>query len=300
MIVVFGSLNADLIFEVEHPPETGQTILARQFRMEAGGKGANQAVAAARDGAEVAMAGALGSDPLRHIALSHLETSGVDVSRVATTPQPTGCASIIVDAQGGNQIAVALGANALATAAQIDDALLDQASWLLLQMESAPSEVAALLERAQGRRVRTILNLAPAVHLAPQVLRSCDLLVVNESEAAAVAGWLGCGDDARQLQSALGNAVLRTLGARGAELATSDGLWSVPAIAVDAVDTTAAGDCFVGVLAAALDRGMSLPDAMQRATQGAALACTRQGSQTSLPWRSDIDALQAQMVAHTR
>ncbi len=290
MIVIFGSLNADLIFELDVAPAPGETLLAKRFRMEAGGKGANQAVAAARDGAEAAMVGAVGADPLQHVAVGQLAGCGVDMSRIRTATLDTGCASILVDAQGRNQIAVALGANGEAAADQVDDELLGRADWLLLQMESRPAEVAALLVRAHAAGVRTILNLAPAIRLDAAVLRLCSLLVVNESEARSVAGWLGCGDGARALHEALGIDVLRTLGERGAEAATADGDCFVPAHPIAAVDTTAAGDCFVGVLAAALDRGDTLRHAMQRASKAAALACTRSGSQSSLPWKADIDA----------
>lgn len=294
MILVFGSLNADLIFDVAVTPGAGETVLAKGFRIEAGGKGANQAVAAARDGAGVVMVGAVGADALREIALSQLSASGVDVSRVDTTDAATGCASIMVDAEGRNQIAVALGANARAGASQVTDALLARAQWLLLQMESPPDQVEALLKRARAAGVRTILNLAPAVRLEPEAWRLCDLLVLNESEASSVAGWFGCGDDAEALRIALGVDVLRTLGVRGSEASTGAGHVFVPARKVSAVDTTAAGDCYVGVLAAALARGHSITGAMQRASAAAALACMRKGSQVSLPWEAEIDAFAAE------
>ena len=291
MIVCFGSINMDLVFELDHAPASGQTMLAKRLRLEAGGKGANQAVAAARDGARVVMVGAVGDDPMRPVALQALQACGADISRLKSTQRPTGCASILVDAQGRNQIVVASGANADACADQVDPPLLARAGLLLMQMECAPQAIQALLARAQACGVRVILNLAPAIELPAAVLRQCALLVVNEPEAQSVAGWLGCGDSARALHECLGVDVLRTLGAAGAEAATVEGDCFVPAYPVDVVDTTAAGDSFVGVLAAALDSGLPLPAAMRRASAAAALTCSRRGSQSSLPARAEIDAL---------
>ena len=204
--------------------------------------------------------------------------------------RPTGCASICTDAAGRNQIAVAPGASALARAAQVEDTLLGPGTILVLQMEADPSETAQLILRARSRGVYTILNLAPAVALDPQALHAVDLLVVNEDEAAWLGQHLGSGDDAATLHQTLSVAVIRTLGAEGAEAADKTGLARVPAHKVEARDTTAAGDCFVGVLAAALDRGAPLADAMRRAGTAAAISCTRSGSQASLPTEFEIDA----------
>lgn len=291
MIVCFGSINMDLVFELDQAPASGQTVLAKRLRLEAGGKGANQAVAAARDGAHVVMVGAVGDDPMRPVALQALAACGADISRLKTAPRPTGCASILVDAQGRNQIVVASGANGDASADQVDPPLLTQASLLLMQMECTPQAIQALLARAQAAGVRVILNLAPAVELPAAMLRQCALLVVNESEALCLAGWLRCGDSARALHEYLGVDVLRTLGAAGAEASTVEGDCWVPAHPVDVVDTTAAGDSFVGVLAAALDRGLPLLAAMRRASAAAALTCSRRGSQSSLPLQTEIDAM---------
>lgn len=289
MIVAFGSLNADMIFEMNKAPVPGQTLLAHAFRMEAGGKGANQAVAAARDGAEVAMVGAVGDDALSATALQNLVAAGVDVSRVATIEKPTGCASILVDGTGQNQIAVAPGANMAARASQVEDLLLAKADILLLQMETEPAEVEALLRRAAAAGVRTILNLAPAIQLDLEALRLCSHLVVNEDEARAAADWLGCEPAARALSAALGTGVIRTMGAEGAEAADDGGYCLVPAHTIEPVDTTAAGDCFIGVLASGLDRKLSLKEAIARATAAAALTCGEKGSQSSLPWRNDTE-----------
>lgn len=282
MILVFGSINADLLFEMDALPAPGQTLLAKTLRIEAGGKGANQALAARCAGADVVMAGAVGRDPLAAVALANLRTEGVDLARVATAEAPTGCASICTDPSGRNQIAVAPGANAAAKQGGIDDALLARASLLLLQGESDIAEVETLIFRAKRAGVRSVLNLAPAVRVSDDALRAVDLLVVNEDEAQAVARWFACPPTAAGLHAALGAAVIRTLGHDGSEAATRAGAIRVPAVPITPVDTTAAGDCFVGVLAAGLDRGEALKPAMERASEAAARACLVRGSQVSV------------------
>lgn len=295
MIVCFGSLNVDFVFELAEMPQPGQTLLAERFRTEAGGKGANQAVAAARDGADVVMVGAVGGDALAEVALQNL-SAVADIGPVARTAEPTGCASILLDGQGRNMIAVAAGANRRAAAASVDDALLRRADFVLMQMETDAGETAALIRRVRAAGGRPILNLAPAYPLAAEILSLCDLVIVNEDEAASLAGWLGCDATARSLSARLGTGVLRTLGGDGAEACVDGAVIRVAAVPVAVVDTTAAGDCFVGVLASALDRGLPLAAAMRRAATAAALACARAGSQASLPFADETDALLAAAV----
>lgn len=285
MIVCFGSINIDLIVPVPRLPAPGETVMGPDCRMEPGGKGANQAVAAALDGAHVVMAGAVGTDPLAAPALSGLESSGADLSLVARVDGSTGCALIGVDSEARNLIIVASGANTAARADQVADALLTPATTLLLQMELPEPQTASLIRRARAHGARIVLNLAPALPLSDDALRMVDVLVVNETEAAWVAGQCDAAADAASLSAALGVTVIRTLGADGAE---APGI-TVPTPDIVAVDTTAAGDCFTGVLAAALDRGAALEDAMRRAVLAASLACTRPGSQRSLPTRKEID-----------
>jgi len=290
MIVCFGSINLDLIFPLPVLPQRGQTVLGRAMHAEPGGKGANQAVAAARDGARVLFAGAVGADGFADQALATLRTAGVDLARVAAVATSTGCAAICVDAEGHNQIAVASGANLMARAAQVEAALLASGTTLLLQGECDLDETAALIGRARAGGARIVLNLAPAAPLPASALRQVDVLVVNEDEAAAVGAQIGTRGDAASLHAALGVPVIVTLGERGLQAATAAGLTEMPVHKVEVVDTTAAGDCFTGVLAAALDRGLALAGAMRRATVAAALCCSRAGSQGSLPLAAETDA----------
>lgn len=290
MIVTFGSLNADFVFEVEASPVAGQTIAARRFHVESGGKGANQAAAAARDGAEVVMVGAVGCDAMAETLLASLGTAGVDVSRVATVEGPTGCAYIEVAASGENRIVVAAGANALARSELANDNLLAGASSLLLQMECPVGEIEKLVHRAKLTGVRSILNLAPAILPSRRALEDCSMLVVNETEADALATAVGTSGNAADLRRALGCDIVRTLGAAGVEAATAAGNFTLSAIAVNVVDTTAAGDCFVGVLASALDRRLDMRAALARAVVASGLACTKRGAQASLPSRHETDS----------
>ena len=290
MIVCFGSINLDLIFPLPHLPIAGQTVLGPRMTIEPGGKGANQAVAAARDGARVVFAGAVGRDALAEDALALLRRSGVDISRVVKADTATGCAAICVDPTGKNLIAVASGANQSARQAQIEDALLSPAATVLLQRETDPDETAALIRRARTHGARIILNLAPPGAIAADALRALDLLVVNEDEAAWLGAHIGRADDAASLHIALGVGVVVTLGGAGVQAVTDQGSFKLAGQKITAVDTTGAGDCFTGVLAAALDRGLALADALRRANAAAALCCTRAGTQGSMPVAAETDA----------
>jgi ribokinase len=290
MITVFGSINLDLIFNTPAIPRPGETVLGPATRIEPGGKGANQAVAAARDGSVVAMAGAIGRDALGEQALALMQASGVDLSRVVRTDASTGCASIVVAPDGANAIAVGSGANRLARADQVEDAALT--GTLVLQMEVPAAETVAAIARCRRLGGRIVLNLAPAAALPEAALRAVDILVVNETEGAWLASHLGCAPDAAALRDRLGGiAVVLTLGENGAAIAAPTGVWHQPALPITAVDTTAAGDCFVGVLASRLDAGGTLDDAVAAASRAAALCCTRAGSQGSLPLRAETEAL---------
>jgi len=290
-VLVFGSVVADLVFALPCLPRPGLTVLGPGYRILPGGKGANQATAAALDGAPSAFVGAVGADPLAVVALSAMRAAGVDLSRLAVVDAPTACAAVCVGPDGQNQIAVGSGANRLARAAQVEAAALGPGTTLLLQMEVPAEENAALIARARAAGARVLLNLAPAGELPRAALGALDLLIANEHEAAALGAGLGCAGSAAALHAVLGIAVAVTLGEAGAVAATAAGELTVPAFPVPAVDTTGAGDAWCGVLAAALDRGLPLAAAMRRASAAAALTCMREGAAAALPDRPAIDAL---------
>lgn len=292
-ILVFGSANTDLVFTVPSLPKAGETVLGHGFTAWPGGKGANQAVAAARDGAQVAFIGCVGEDGFAAVATDAMREAGVDLSQLLAVDGPTGCASICVDAEGRNQIAVAPGANTMVRAAQVADEALHRGVILLLQMEIPAEEVAALLARASARGARCILNLAPPGDLPTEALRAVHLLVLNEHEAVVLAARLGTEATAQALHQTLGIDVAVTRGLAGAEAATADGPVLVAAFTTQVVDTTGAGDTWCGVLAAGLDRGLDLRAAMHRAAAAAALTCTRPGAAPAMPVAAETDALLA-------
>ncbi len=294
MLLVFGSINVDLVFRVAALPRPGDTVLAPGYATMPGGKGANQAVAAARDGARVRMVGRVGRDAFARLTLDSLSSAGVDTA-VADDDAPTGCAAIGVDRAGENQIIVASGANARVRADQVDAAWLGRETTVVLQMEVPADANADLIRHARGRKARIVLNLAPAAGLADDALRAVDVLVVNGGEADWLAASLGgiAGEGialAAAMAARLNLAIVMTCGADGAIAATRDGAWMVDALPIAPVDTTAAGDAFVGVLAASLDRGAALEHALHRASVAAGLACLTEGAQPSLPTRDAIDA----------
>jgi ribokinase len=297
MLLVFGSLNADLVFQVEALPRPGETVLCPGYQLAAGGKGANQAAAAAKAGAVVHLVGHVGGDSFGQFLREVLAAAGVDGAKLATSAQSTGIAAIAVDRLAENQIVVASGANLDSHAGQVEDRELAPGMTVLCQNEIRPEATFTLLERAKVRGARTILNLAPAGEVPARVLDRLDLLVVNEIEAARAAAARG--DPAvlaRDLALRHGLTCVVTLGGRGALAIGPDGGWRVEALAIEAVDTTGAGDAFTGVLAAALDQGQSLPDALRRASVAAGLACTRIGAQTSQPTVAAIEAGLAQLA----
>lgn len=290
MILAFGSINLDLIFPLPHLPAPGETVLGPTMTIEPGGKGANQAVAAARDGARVVFAGAVGADALAQDALRLMRVTDMDTTRIAVAEAATGCATICVDPQGRNLIAVASGANLAARATQVEDALLSPATTVLLQMEVPRAETESLIARARAAGCRIVLNLAPAAKLAESALRALDVLVVNEGEAGFLATHLGCAASAAALHARLGVTVVVTLGETGLEAMAQSGPIRLPAHPIDAIDTTGAGDCFTGVLTSHLDRGATLAQALARANAAAALCCTRAGTQGSMPLAVETEA----------
>jgi len=285
MIVVFGSINVDLIVPVPRLPRAGETVLGGDYAVLPGGKGANQALAARRAGAKVVLAGAVGADSFAGIALDLLRGDGVDTRLVRVVEQPTGCAAIMVSSEGENTIAVAPGANASARSDQVPDELLSAGTTLVVQMEVPPCETAMLIKRLRTRGGYSLLNLAPAVPIDIALLEEIDLVVANEGEAATT------GSDPEQLARRLRQGLVVTRGAAGALALLRDGIRiEVPALAIKPVDTTGAGDTFVGVLAAALDLGSPLEAALHRASAAAGLACLARGAQTAMPDEAAIAA----------
>jgi len=295
MILVFGSLNIDLVVRVKSLPAPGETVLGPSYDVVAGGKGANQALAAARAGAAVAMVGAVGKDAFGEIALAELAVAGVDLAGVARKGPRTGAAFITVDRNGENEIVVASGANLKARQRQVADAALGPETLVVLQMEVPVRENWALARRARARGARVLLNAAPAQSLSAEALASLDWLVANGIEIAAIAGAAGHGDEdpraaGAALAAATGIAVVVTLGSQGAVAYAGGEAWEIGALPVTPVDSTAAGDAFVGTLAAALDAGAALPGALRRASVAGALACLVVGAQPSLPTRAAVDS----------
>jgi ribokinase len=300
MLLVLGSLNADLLFQVEALPRPGETVLCPGYQLAAGGKGANQAAAAAKAGAAVRMVGQIGADSFGSFVRVGLEAAGVDCGGLAIAEAATGIAVIGVDKAGENQIIVASGANLATAAGQIAEAELGPGVTVLCQNEIPPAASFALLERAHRRGARTILNLAPAAAVPATTLAALDVLVVNELEAAMAAG-LAPGTAApaaiaAELAQRHGLACVVTLGAQGALAVAPEGGYQVGPLPILPVDTTGAGDTFVGVLAAALDGGLALPDGLRRASVAAGLACTRLGAQTSQPSAAEIEARLAEVA----
>jgi len=285
MIVVFGSINVDLIVPVARLPRLGETVLGGDYALLPGGKGANQALAARRAGAEVVLAGAVGADPFADAALDRLRGEGVDTRLVRVVEQPTGCAAIMVSSEGENMIAVAPGANASARSYQLPDDLLGAGTTLVAQMEVPPGETAQLIRRLRMRGGYSLLNLAPALPIDAALWTEIDLAVANKDEAAAT------GSDPEGLARRLRQGLVVTRGAAGAVAILRDGTRiEIPPLAIEPVDTTGAGDTFVGVLAAALDLGSTLEIALRRATAAAGLACLARGAQTAMPDAAAIAA----------
>ena len=298
-IAVLGSLNMDLVARAPRFLRPGETLLGHSFHTAPGGKGANQAVAARRLGAHVAMIGRVGDDAFGQALREGLEAEGLDVRHVDVTPSvSTGVALITVDDCGENTIIVVPGANGLVSMADVARAgpVVAQADVLLLQLEVPLPAVRDAARRARESGVAVILNAAPARPVDAGLLSLIDYLIVNETEAAEMASVDAGAPEiaARTLQDMGAHDVVVTLGAAGALLVAAGGATtSVPAFDVACVDTTAAGDAFVGAFAVALAEGLT-PDAALRVGNAAgALAVTSAGAQPSLPTRAAVDALQA-------
>jgi ribokinase len=292
-VAVVGSLNMDIVVPVPHHPAPGETVLGGDPFRNPGGKGANQAVAAARLGRPTSMVGRVGRDEAGSELVKALRDSDVDASRVtATENAPTGIALITVDDRGENSIVVSPGANARVTEEDVKQAerVVSSAGALLLQLEIPLEAVVAAARTSTGT---VILNPAPARPLPPSLLEAVDVLVPNRSELALLSGAGAEPTDEATAASMAARltgprAVVVTLGPEGALVVEGGRSERVPAVPVKAVDTTAAGDAFCGALADAMVRREKLTDAARWAVRVAAVACTRRGAQASLPSRDEV------------
>lgn len=287
-VLVAGSANLDFVVRADHIPAPGETVLGREFRTYPGGKGANQAIACARaGGAATQMLLALGADAHALPIEASLNAAGVRLHVVRSPTQPTGTAFICVADDAQNAITVAPGANSALRAADLPS--LGGVSHLLLQLETPINVVTVYAQAARVAGVTVVLNAAPARELPVDLQAAVDLLIVNEDELATISGVQG--DLGAALACIEVPTVVVTLGERGCCALEQGRLLRVPAFAVGALDTTAAGDTFCGVLVAALSHGEPLGTALRRASAAAAIACTRLGAQASIPTRAEVDAL---------
>jgi len=281
-VIVFGSINTDIGLGVRHLPVPGETVLTGGYALVPGGKGCNQAVAMAKLGADVRMIGAVGDDVMAGPPMAAMQAAGIDTARVRIAERPTGLAAVMVAEDGENAIVVASGANLSVRADQL--ANIRAGDVLVCQMEVPFEETAAALVQAKAAGAVTVLNLAPFGELPAEAWGAVDYWVVNELEAAALAAQVGVAATLR-----LNATVVATLGGEGAVAVTAAGdMWRASVLPVEIVDTTGAGDAFVGGMAAALAEGDVLSDALKKASATAGLACTGFGAQTALPGISDV------------
>jgi ribokinase len=291
-IVVIGSFNMDLTTYMERLPRPGETVHGRRFVTGPGGKGSNQAVAAARLGADVTFVGCVGQDSFGDTALKTWQAEGINTAYVRRDPDhATGVAPIFVEDSGENSIVVALGANLALSPADVDAArdAIAQADLLVVQLEIDLKTVKHALQVAKSLGRRTILNPAPAATLEPEMLALADVLTPNETELEVLFGSVP--DDLRGLVRQEGQTLIMTAGAQGAKWATRSDSGQVPTYPVEVVDTTGAGDAFNAGLAVALAEGRELTQAIAFANATAAMAVTRPGTTASMPQRHEVEAL---------
>ena len=283
-ILNIGSLNLDYVYAVPHFVEAGETLLASRRDVFPGGKGLNQTVAAARAGAEVFHSGAVGADG--GMLLELLQDAGADVSSVSRVDMPTGHAVIQVSPQGENSIIILGGANRAVSEKTVEDALEKVAEGDILLLQNEINGLCHIIRAAARKGLRILFNPAPMEDSVKELpLELLDTLIVNEGEGRALAGDM---DDLKKAYP--GQKILLTRGSRGASLWTGEELIFQPAFHVKAVDTTAAGDCFLGYYAAALAEGLSYAGALKLAAAASALAVQRQGAAPSIPFRNEVDS----------
>jgi ribokinase len=297
-ILVIGSINTDLVLRAERFPSPGETIQAGEISTYPGGKGANQAVAAARQGARVGMIGRVGTDRHGDELIENLRDNGVDTSLVKRDEAPTGTAIVVVDAQGQNSIVVSPGANAKVVPEDVEITSLINLEAVLFQLEVPLETVTHGCELARKHGAMVLLNPAPARALPDEMYANIDCLLPNETELSLLSGKavkdVGSAKEAAQVMLDKGvPAVVVTLGAKGSLVVTKDGATHIPPFEVKVLDTTGAGDAFIGGFAAALLQGKTPEEAARYGNACGALATTKQGAQSSLPTREEVERLLA-------
>lgn len=296
-ILVIGSSNTDMTVRSATLPKPGETVLGGDFRMGPGGKGANQAVAARLLGGEVTFVCKLGRDMFGEGASKHYESCGLDTSKILWSDKPSGVALITVDSKAENSIVVASGANADMTVTDIDSVadIIKSSGILLLQLEIPMDAVVHAAEIAYNAGVQVVLNPAPAAVLPAELLKCVSILIPNETEASAISGidinnFETAAAAAERLKGMGVREVIITMGSRGSVVCDGDCTF-VPAVKVNAVDTTAAGDTFCGGVCVALSEGKDLLEAVRFATAASSIAVQRPGAQDSVPNRCEVDKL---------
>lgn len=296
MITVFGSINMDLIATTPRLPKPGETVAGTGFSTAAGGKGANQALAARRAGSAVRMAGAVGRDEFAAPALALLEEAGTDLSAVRHVDGPTGIALILVGGDGENMITVVAGANGTVGEPEAAAAVaaLQRGDFLMLQLEVPAASVERALVDAKARGVTTILNIAPLTADAARLGRMADIVIANETEFERLAGRDDLNATEREqtlmrLHKETGQTLIVTLGADGVIAARDSNLYRTMGLAIEPVDTVGAGDTFCGYLAASLDQGIAFEQALRRAAVAGSLACLKPGAQPSIPTAGEVE-----------
>lgn len=297
-LAVLGSINADHILNLAHFPRPGETVIGKQYQVAFGGKGANQAVAAGRAGADIAFIACVGADDIGERIRQQLQQDQIDTVPVETVAQEaTGVAMIFVNGEGENNIGIYSGANAALTPACVErhQQVIRSADALLMQLESPLDSVLAAARIARASHTQVILNPAPATQLSDELLALIDIITPNETEAEILTGIaVNDDDDAARAAQALHakgiDTVLITLGRRGVWLSEQGQGQRIPGFSVQAVDTIAAGDTFNRAFITARLEGVAMQDAVRFAHAAAAIAVTRPGAQPSVPWRTEIDA----------
>ncbi|MFL4214702.1 ribokinase [Enterobacter mori] len=301
-LVVLGSINADHILNLETFPTPGETVTGNQYQVAFGGKGANQAVAAGRSGANIAFIACTGDDDTGERVRKQLASDNIDVSPVSVVEgESTGVALIFVNAEGENVIGIHAGANAALTTERVEAqrAIISGADALLMQLESPVESVLAAANIAHENHTTVVLNPAPARVLSDELLALVDIITPNETEAEKLTGIRVENDgDAARAAGALHDkgigTVIITLGSRGVWVSANGEGRRVPGFKVKAIDTIAAGDTFNGALVTALLEGRAMDEAIRFAHAAAAIAVTRKGAQPSVPWRKEIDEFLSQ------